>query len=195
MTGRQGHVAYPRLAANPVPGIVAVVSALLAEPLDQGTEEFPATNLEVTSIDVGNPAHNVIPGRATAAFNIRFNDLHSFNSLMAHVRNTAQAALPSRDLSVEVTFNANPSDVFLTKADGLIEAIADAVEGETGRRPELSTTGGTSDARYIKDYCPVVEFGLVGQTMHQVDEHVAVADVETLTRIYRRFLARMFDGR
>lgn len=194
--GRQGHVAYPHLADNPVPGIVALVEALMHPAFDEGTKDFQATNLEVTSVDVGNPAANVIPARATASFNVRFNDLWDAERLRAEIqgrldRAAANAELrPGRaPLDFELRWRDRPSPVFLTGDRGLVNAFAGAVSAVTGRRPELSTSGGTSDARFIKDYCPVVEFGLVGQTMHMVDERVALSDLETLTRIYQRFLA------
>jgi succinyl-diaminopimelate desuccinylase len=193
VTGRQGHVAYPRLAANPVPGLLRILNALTAAPLDDGTPDFDASNLEITSVDVGNPAVNVIPERATAAFNIRFNDRHSADSLKAWARDKVAEATPP-GLGAELAFEPNPSVVFLTRDERLIGLMSDAVEAETGRRPEPSTTGGTSDARYIKDYCPVVEFGLVNRTIHQVDEHVPLADLHALTRIYRDFLARYFGS-
>jgi succinyl-diaminopimelate desuccinylase len=176
-----------------VPGLLRILNALTAAPLDDGTPDFDASNLEITSVDVGNPAVNVIPERATAAFNIRFNDRHSADSLKAWARDKVAEATPP-GLGAELAFEPNPSVVFLTRDERLIGLMSDAVEAETGRRPEPSTTGGTSDARYIKDYCPVVEFGLVNRTIHQVDEHVPLADLHALTRIYRDFLARYFGS-
>jgi len=192
--GRQGHVAYPHLADNPVPGIVALAGALMRPALDQGTKDFQPSNLEVTSIDVGNKATNVIPARATASFNIRFNDHWDAERLQAEIRNRLDRAAENLrpagpPLRFEIEWRERPSPVFLTRDQDLIDAFAAAVSTVTGRRPELSTSGGTSDARFIKDYCPVLEFGLVGQTMHMVDERVALADLETLTRIYQRFLS------
>jgi succinyl-diaminopimelate desuccinylase len=192
--GRQGHVAYPHLADNPVPGIVALVEALMHPPFDEGTKDFQASNLEVTSIDVGNKATNVIPARATASFNIRFNDLWDAERLQAEIHNRLDRAAARlrpgmAPLDFELGWRERPSPVFLTSDPHLIDAFAGAVSAVTGRKPELSTSGGTSDARFIKDYCPVIEFGLVGQTMHMVDERVALADLETLTRIYQRFLS------
>jgi succinyl-diaminopimelate desuccinylase len=180
--GVQGHVAYPHLADNPIRAILAMASALTDAPLDEGTPEFPASNLEITSIDVGNPAVNVIPARATATFNVRFNDVWTAETL--------QANRPPVDY--ELVWRDRPSHVFLTRDETLIAAMRAAVQDVTGRTAQLSTTGGTSDARFIKDYCPVVEFGLVGQTMHMVDERVPLADLETLTRIYQAFLRRWF---
>ncbi|WEX08444.1 succinyl-diaminopimelate desuccinylase [Chelativorans sp. AA-79] len=198
--GKQGHVAYPHLADNPVRGLVALLEALLSPPLDEGTAEFPATNLEVTTIDVGNPAANVIPARATAAFNIRFNDTWSVETLQAEIHNRLDRAAaenrlrPGREepVAFEIEWRGRPSPVFLTRDDKLIETLSGSIETVTGRRPVLSTTGGTSDARFIKDYCPVVEFGLVGRTMHMVDERAPLAELETLTRIYQRFLEDWF---
>jgi succinyl-diaminopimelate desuccinylase len=198
--GRQGHVAYPHLADNPVRGLLALADALLATPFDEGTRDFQPTNLEVTTIDVGNPASNVIPARATATFNVRFNDTWTAETLQAEIHNRLDRAAAKnryrkgRDEPVgfELTWKDRPSHVFLTRDEKLIESLTGSVEAVTGRTPQLSTSGGTSDARYIKDYCPVVEFGLVGQTMHMVDERVAVEDLETLTQIYLRFLEDWF---
>jgi succinyl-diaminopimelate desuccinylase len=199
--GVQGHAAYPHLADNPVRGLLPLAAALMDPPFDGGTPEFPASNLEVTSIDVGNPATNVIPAKAAFAFNIRFNDTWTADTAKAEiVRRLDEAAeagalRPGRDpVRYEVIWAERPSHVFLTRNNGLIASMAGAVEEVTGRNPVLSTTGGTSDARFIKDYCPVVEFGLVGQTMHMVDERVALADLETLTQIYGTFLSRWFDN-
>lgn len=197
--GVQGHAAYPHLADNPVRGVIRLAEALMDPPFDQGTDNFQPSNLEVTSIDVGNPATNVIPGRATARFNIRFNDSWTAETVKAEIaRRLAQAASdqslrPGREaVRYDLTWADRPSHVFLTRNNSLIDSLAGAVEAIVGRTPKLSTTGGTSDARFIKDYCPVVEFGLVGQTMHMVDERVAVEDLETLTRIYEVFLERWF---
>jgi succinyl-diaminopimelate desuccinylase len=195
--GRQGHVAYPHLADNPVRGLVTLVDALMDPAFDQGSENFQPTNLEITSIDVGNPAVNVIPEQARAAVNLRFNDNWTAETLKeAILARLAQAAGNRRlrpgasgDIAWEISWRDRPSPCFLTRDDALSGALSDSVEAVTGRRPKLSTSGGTSDARFIKDYCPVVEFGLVGQTMHMVDENVALEDLETLTEIYRRFIA------
>ncbi|ASY61531.1 N-succinyl-L,L-diaminopimelate desuccinylase [Sinorhizobium sojae CCBAU 05684] len=197
--GVQGHAAYPHLADNPVRGVVQLVQALMYPPFDEGTENFQPSNLEVTTIDVGNAAVNVIPAKASAAFNIRFNDSWTAEKLMAEIVSRLDKAArddrlrPGRaPVSYEIAWNERPSHVFLTRNDALIDSLSGAVESVTGRRPKLSTTGGTSDARFIKDFCPVVEFGLVGQTMHMVDERVAIADLETLTTIYESFIARWF---
>lgn len=198
--GRQGHAAYPHLADNPVRGLMTLLDALLGPPFDAGTERFQPTNLEVTSVDVGNTATNVIPARATAAFNVRFNDTWSAESLQAEIHNRLDAASRRRKyregrkepIGFDLAWRDNPGHVFLTHDEKLIGTLSRSVEAVTGLRPALSTSGGTSDARFIKDYCPVVEFGLVGQTMHMVDERVPLADLETLTEIYRRFIGNWF---
>jgi succinyl-diaminopimelate desuccinylase len=199
--GTQGHVAYPHLADNPLPGMMALSSALLAPPLDGGNERFPPTNLEITSIDTDNPATNVIPARCTAKFNVRFNDQWTVDSLADELRRRLEHAADEAASHGErgpvrftVSFADRASPSFLTRDDALIEALSAAVKEVTGRTPSLSTTGGTSDARFIKDYCPVVEFGLVGKTMHMVDERVAVSDLESLTGIYELFLERWFES-
>lgn len=200
VVGRQGHAAYPHLADNPVRGIVTLVELLLAPPFDEGTRDFQPTNLEVTSIDVGNTATNVIAAKATAAFNIRFNDKWTAETIQAEIHNRLDRAASRRRLrpgkeepiEFELQWRDRPSPVFLTRNDRLIETLTGSINAVTGRAPALSTSGGTSDARFIKDYCPVVEFGLVGQTMHMVDERVSLADLEALTRIYERFLQDWF---
>ena len=187
--GVQGHVAYPHLADNPIPRLVAILTALKATPLDSGTAHFDASNLEVTTVDVGNPASNVIPAQAKATFNIRFNDLWTPQTLADEIRRRCEAAAPG---GFDLAFAPTNALAFLTQPGRFSELVAGAIEGETGRRPALSTTGGTSDARFIVRDCEVIEFGLVGQTMHMVDERVAVADVEALARIYERVLERYF---
>jgi succinyl-diaminopimelate desuccinylase len=189
--GKQGHVAYPHLADNPVPGMIRLVDGLLREPLDQGTEHFDASNLEVTTIDVGNPASNVIPAEARATFNIRFNDLWTPQSLEEEIERRLREAA-GNTVRYRLTMDPTNAVAFLTPPNTFVGFIADAIEAETGRRPKLSTTGGTSDARFIVKDCPVVEFGLVGQTMHQVDERVAVADLDRLSTIYRKVLDAYF---
>lgn len=189
--GVQGHVAYPHLAQNPLPGLVAVLDRLARARLDTGTAHFQPSNLELTSIDTGNTATNVIPARATARLNIRFNDQHTGESLTRWLEQECAAAMAGQGgpLSLDVFVSG---EAFITPPGPLTGIIADAVAAETGRTPEASTTGGTSDARFIARYCPVVEFGLVGQTMHKVDERVAVDDIATLARIYRRILDAFF---
>jgi succinyl-diaminopimelate desuccinylase len=190
VTGRQGHVAYPDRADNPIRGLVALIAALQA-PLDQGSEHFGPSNLEFTSIDVGNPTVNLIPGEARARFNVRYNDRHSQAALKTLIEQRAHAAAAGR---VHYSFDWQPSnaDVFVTKPGPFTDLAIAAIADVTGRKPKLSTAGGTSDARFIKDYCPVLEFGLVGQTMHQVDERVPVADLVALTAVYRRIIDRYF---
>jgi succinyl-diaminopimelate desuccinylase len=189
--GKQGHVAYPERADNPVNGLVTLIAALKTEPLDNGSKLFDASNLEFTSVDVGNKTVNLIPGEARARFNIRFNDLHDQESLKILMEKRAIAASGGR---IRFSFEWEPSnaDVFAVEPGPFTEMVAKAVQEVTGRKPELSTTGGTSDARFIKNFCPVVEFGLVGQTMHAIDERVPVADLVALTAIYRKILDRYF---
>jgi len=190
VTGRQGHVAYPHRADNPIRGLLTLMAALQA-PLDEGSAEFDPSNLEFTSVDVGNTTVNLIPGDARARFNIRFNDRHSQASLKALIEQRAQMAAAGR---VQHRFEWLPSnaDVFVTKTGSFTDLAIAAIAEVTGRKPKLSTSGGTSDARFIKDYCPVFEFGLVGQTMHAVDECAPVADLVTLTAIYRRMIEKYF---
>lgn len=189
--GVQGHTAYPHLADNPVHHLVRMLSALTAQPLDEGTEHFQPSTLQITTVDVGNPANNVVPAKAHATFNIRFNDLHSSDSLEAWIRQTFDAALGDAGAHYELSFRVT-GEAFLTPPGPLSDAISAAVASVTGRRPELSTTGGTSDARFIKEFCPVAEFGLVGQTMHKVDENVATDDIVKLTEIYLSVLETYF---
>jgi succinyl-diaminopimelate desuccinylase len=169
------------------------MGALMAKPLDRGSAQFDPSNLEFTSIDIGNRTVNLIPAEARARFNVRFNDHHTQASLKALIerRATAAAAVAS-GVRWRIEWEPSNADVFLTKACPFVDLVADAVAEVTGRRPQLSTSGGTSDARFIKNYCPVIEFGLVGQTMHQIDERTAVADLVKLTAIYRRILDRYF---
>jgi succinyl-diaminopimelate desuccinylase len=190
--GKQGHVAYPHLAENPITGVVRLLAALKAEPLDVGTAHFDASNLEVTTVDVGNAATNVIPMEARASFNIRFNDRWSPQSLEEELRRRLRDAAGNA-VRYTAEFERTNAVAFLTAPDSF-GFLIEAIEAETGRRPALSTTGGTSDARFIKDHCPVVEFGLVGQTMHQVDERVAVSDLARLAAIYRRALEHYFSA-
>jgi succinyl-diaminopimelate desuccinylase len=190
VSGRSGHVAYPERADNPIRGLITLMTALQA-PLDQGSEQFGPSNLEFTTVDVGNPTVNVIPSEARARFNIRYNDRHSQTSLKTLIEHRAKAAAAGR---VRYVFEWMPSnaDVFVTKPGPFTDLAVAAIADVTGRKPELSTGGGTSDARFIKDYCPVLEFGLVGQTMHQIDERTPVKDLITLTAAYRRIIERYF---
>ncbi len=185
--GTQGHVAYPQLADNPLPRLVRLLAALDALTLDHGTAHFDPSNLEIVSIDVGNPAANVIPAHGAAVFNIRFNDSYDGATLEALLRSTLDAAGGAYELAVELT-----GDSFLSPPGPFTDLVADAVAAATGVTPQPSTTGGTSDARFIHRHCPVVEFGLTGQTMHKVDENVPVADIIALARIYRGILERYF---
>jgi succinyl-diaminopimelate desuccinylase len=189
--GVQGHVAYPHRASNPVPDISRLIVAISDEPLDHGSAQFQASNLEFVSVDVGNSAFNVIPGQARATFNIRYNDLHTQASLRELVETRLARAAGNR-IKARIAWEPSNSNVFLTKPGAFTDLAVSAIEEVTGRKPELSTTGGTSDARFIASYCPVIEFGLLGQTMHQVDERASVKDIEQLTQIYRGILDRYF---
>ncbi|WP_158671567.1 succinyl-diaminopimelate desuccinylase [Bradyrhizobium guangdongense] len=189
--GVQGHVAYPHRASNPVPDISRLIVAISDEPLDHGSAQFQASNLEFTSVDVGNSAYNVIPGQARAKFNIRYNDNHTQASLRELVEQRLAKACGNR-IKARIVWEPSNSNVFVTKPGAFTDLAVAAIEEVTGRKPELSTSGGTSDARFISSYCPVIEFGLVGQTMHQVDERVPVADLEKLTQVYRGILTRYF---
>ncbi len=189
--GVQGHVAYPHRASNPVPDIAAIIAAVSGDPLDSGTEHFQPSNLEFTSVDVGNPAWNVIPAQARARFNIRYNDRHTRESLRALIEERVTKASGNR-IKAHVVWEPSNSDAFLTQPGPFTDLVSAAIKDVTGRTPELNTGGGTSDARFITHYCPVLEFGLVGQTMHQIDERTPVADLEKLTKIYRGVLDRYF---
>jgi succinyl-diaminopimelate desuccinylase len=185
--GVQGHTAYPHLADNPVHRMVTMLHSLTAEPLDNGTEHFQPSTLQLTTTDVGNPASNVIPGEARAVFNIRFNDRWSSKTLQEWIESKLAAAGGNRELKVHVS-----GESFLTPPGSVSEILTRAIRQVTGRTPELSTTGGTSDARFIHRHCPVAEFGLVGLTMHKVDERVPVADLAVLADIYRAVLDLYF---
>jgi len=170
--------------------IVAIMAAVMDEPLDTGSAHFDPSNLEFTSVDVGNKTVNVIPPEARARFNIRFNDRHTQGSLKALIEARARAAAQGGRFRIE--WEPSNADVFLTEPGAFVDLVSGAIAEVTGRRPELSTSGGTSDARFIRDNCPVVEFGLVNTTMHKIDESVATADLVKLTVIYRRILDRYF---
>jgi succinyl-diaminopimelate desuccinylase len=186
VNGAQGHVAYPARASNPITPLVAILAELKARVLDEGNDWFQPSNLEITDISVGNPATNVIPAQARARINIRFNNEHSGAALADWIRGVVAAHAPSAHVEVKIS-----GEAFFTEPGPLSSLVADAVQTVTGRTPELSTSGGTSDARFIRRLCPVVEFGLPGLSMHKVDEHVAVADVEGLTAIYAALLANL----
>jgi len=225
VAGRQGHAAYPERADNPIPKLMRLLGALTAAPLDSGTPRFDASNLEIVSVDVGNPAFNVIPAQARARINVRFNDLWTPETLQAELRRRLERPVmagpdpaihqgSARDARVHpwtrsggghdarvihngswryvLEFEPCNAPAFLATPDSFTKLVTDAVERKTGRRPALSTSGGTSDARFIRAYCPVVEFGLVGATSHMVDEHVAIAEIEALTEIYAAILEDYF---
>lgn len=185
--GKQGHVAYPERAANPAPVIAKLMARLNDHVLDEGYENFPPSNLEITTIDIGNPATNIIPAQATARLNIRFNPSHTGDALIDWLNR--EAGVMQAETGLQITLEHLCSgEAFLTEPGAFVEAVQDAVEAVAGRRPEASTTGGTSDARFIRALCPVLELGLVGQTMHQIDERVPTAELETLTAVYRRVI-------
>lgn len=187
--GVQGHIAYPHLADNPVHRLALMIAALAGETLDHGNQYFEASSLQFFTADVGNPTNNLIPAQARAAFNIRFNDSHSSASLERLVRAKLDAIGGRYDLEISVS-----GEAFFTAPGPLSALVAGAVNEVTGKHPELSTTGGTSDARFIRAYCPVVEFGLVGQTMHKTDERARLADIAALQEVYRLVLERFFVG-
>ena len=189
VAGVQGHTAYPQLADNPVHTLVRMLARLTGEPLDEGSVHFEPSNLQITSIDVGNPASNVIPAQATAAFGVRFNDRHSSGSLERWIRERLDAEDRPYELRLKVS-----GESFLCPQGPLSELISAAVEGVSGARPALGTTGGTSDARFIKDHAPVAELGLLNATAHKVDERVSLADLEALGRIYEAVLDGFFPG-
>jgi succinyl-diaminopimelate desuccinylase len=188
VTGKAGHVAYPHNADNPIRVLVAMLNKL-NEPVDDGSWHFDRSNFEVVSVDVGNQAFNVIPGEAKAKFNVRFNDKHTPQSLKTLIEHRCRDAAPSAHFKLEWE---PASDSFITQPGPFVDLLSGAIAEVTGKKPALSTGGGTSDARFVKDYCPVVDLGLVGQTMHQIDEQVPVADLERLTAIYRKLLERYF---
>ncbi len=189
--GKQGHVAYPDRAANPAPVLAKLLAALDRHVLDDGYPEFPPSNLEITTIDIGNPATNVIPAEARARLNIRFNPTHTGDDLIAWLNAMAGEAQAASGLQITLEHLCS-GNAFLTEPGPFITGVQDAVEAVIGRRPEASTVGGTSDARFIRAMCPVLELGLVGQTMHQIDERVPVNELEALTGVYRRVVETFF---
>lgn len=189
--GKQGHSAYPHKANNPLHAMAQLASVLAEHELDQGTDHFDASTLAITTIDTGNTATNVIPAEARMGLNIRFNDLHSGASLTRWLEDTVAEVAQESGLSIEVAVRIS-GEAFLTPPGDLSELVSRAVQSETGRQPVLSTTGGTSDARFVKSHCPVVELGVVGHRMHQVDERVSIADIQGLTKIYQRILQDFF---
>lgn len=189
--GKQGHAAYPQLADNPVPKLARIIDRLASAKLDDGTDNFQPSNLQVTVISVPNTATNVIPAHASAKLNVRYNDAWDRPKMETFIRETAAKAAAEVGAEHALSFSGT-GDVFLTKPGMLVDTLSAAVKAVTGRTPALTTGGGTSDARFIKDHCPVVEFGLVNATIHQVDEHTSIADIEALTEIYGRFLTNFF---
>jgi len=190
--GKQGHVAYPARAANPAPVLVRLLAALDAHVLDEGYEAFQPSNLEITTIDIGNPATNVIPAEAKARLNIRFNPAQTGDGLIDWLNREAGRVQAETGLQITLEHMCS-GEAFLTPHGPFVTAVQDAVEGSTGLRPEASTTGGTSDARFIRAMCPVLELGLVGQTMHQIDERVPVAELVALTAAYRLVIETVFE--
>jgi succinyl-diaminopimelate desuccinylase len=193
VSGKQGHVAYPQRANNPLPVLTELVRTLY-EPLDGGTEHFQPTNLEVTSIDTGNPTANVIPARGELRFNVRFNETWTGDTLKAEIERRIAGLNDTRGTTISFDLIGPVSRCFISPPEGHVAQLCAVMEEMTGVAPTLSTIGGTSDARFIADYCPVVECGLVGATMHQVDERVPVADVDRLTDLYANFVLRFLAG-
>lgn len=191
IAGTQGHAAYPLKADNPLPKLVHMLNRLTNQSIDAGTAAFQPSNLEVTVVSVPNTAANVIPGSAQAVFNIRYNDIWTRETMAEWVELQCAAAASNRDISYDLSFSGT-GEVFLTEPGPLVETMVAAVEHVTGRTPSLTTGGGTSDARFIQEHCPVIEFGLVNKTIHMVDEHTAVTDLEQLTQIYQQFIASYF---
>ena len=191
ITGVQGHSAYPHRANNPMPAMARLMDRLASHQLDTGTAHFDASTLAIVTIDTGNPATNVIPAQTKATVNIRFNDTHSGASLTDWLQAEADAVAQAFDIKIDMRVKIS-GESFLTPPGPLSDLVAASVTAETGVTPVLSTTGGTSDARFVKDHCPVVEFGLVGKTMHQVDERVEVAQIHQLKAIYGRILREWF---
>ena len=190
--GRQGHAAYPQIADNPIRALAPILTALFSPPLDQGNADFEPSNLEVVSVDVGNPAFNVIPAEARLKFNVRFNDLWTPDSLAAEIERRVKAA--DQGQRATLAFEPTNAVAFLTKPGPFTDLVAAAVTDVTGRKPKLSTGGGTSDARFIRCACPVVELGLVNATIHAVDERAPLGDLEALSQIYERLMERYFAG-
>jgi len=193
VTGTQGHVAYPHKANNPLPVLAAIATALSSERLDGGTEHFPASNLELTSIDVGNPVSNVIPMSGVLKFNIRYNDTWTPETLATWVQDRVDS-VDAKGSKVEFDVSGVPSRAFLSPLGADMETLSAVLAERNGKAPEYSTGGGTSDARFIAQYGPVVECGLVGPSMHKADEHIALSDLTGLTEIYESFMRRFFAG-
>ncbi len=189
VAGQQGHVAYPHLADNPIPRLIAALAAIDSMPLDQGSDWFQPSNLEITDIEVGNPATNIIPAKACARINIRFNDLQRGADLVARVEALLRQHAPGATLDAKIS-----GEAFLTAPGPLSDIVSAAIAAETGITPELSTSGGTSDARFLSKICPVVEFGLCNATMHKLDEAVAIPDLHALQKIYARIIKAALGG-
>ncbi len=189
--GVQGHSAYPHRAKNPLPALVRLMDIFANQELDQGTDHFGPSNLAITTIDTGNPANNVIPAKAEATINIRFNDMHSGQSLSDWIKEQIILVTQKTGIDIDVEIKIS-GESFVTPPGRLSDTVSKAISAETGKLPELSTTGGTSDARFVKDHCPVVEFGLVGKTIHGVDERVEVAQIRQLKSVYMRILQDYF---
>ena len=192
VNGIQGHTAYPHLAQNPVHHLIYILQSLIYEPLDQGTEHFQASTFQISNIDVGNRATNVIPASAIAHFNIRFNDLHTSESIRKLLVKRITATIDEEKVDYELDIHVS-GECFLTPPGTLSNILISSIEEVTGKTPTLSTTGGTSDARFIKNYCPVAEFGLVGKTMHKANENVLCSDVDALSRIYFSVIKKYFQ--
>lgn len=190
-TGVQGHAAYPHRAKNPLHALTALLAQMTAQPLDAGTDHFDPSSLQITTIDCGNPANNVIPARATATVNLRFNDAHDAGGLLAWAQGLAAPIAAETGVALDIQMDVS-GDSFVTPPGPLVDLVAGVVRDLTGQEPALSTSGGTSDARFVKNHCPVVEFGLVGKTMHQVDERVPVEQIPALAAIYAEILRRYF---
>ncbi|MGR3617511.1 MAG: succinyl-diaminopimelate desuccinylase [Paracoccaceae bacterium] len=191
VTGVQGHSAYPHRAKNPLPAMVRLMDRLASHELDQGTDHFDASTLAVVTVDTGNPANNVIPAQCYSTVNIRFNDIHTGAGLSEWLLGEASQIADAFDVKIDTRISIS-GESFITPPGQLSALVSEAVEAETGLKPELSTTGGTSDARFVKNHCPVVEFGLVGKSMHQVDEHVEIEQIHQLKRVYSRILRSYF---
>ena len=191
VTGKQGHSAYPHRANNPLPAMMRLMDRLASHEMDKGSDHFDPSTLAVVTVDTGNPATNVIPASCRATANVRFNDLHTSASVIAWMQSQVDAVAAEFGVNIDMPVRVS-GESFLTPPGALSDLVSAAVQAETGITPKLSTTGGTSDARFIKNHCPVVEFGLVGQSMHQVDEHVKVAHIHQLKSIYGRILRDYF---
>jgi succinyl-diaminopimelate desuccinylase len=193
VSGKQGHVAYPQKADNPIPKLARFLDRIASATLDRGNDHFDPSTLAITSVDVGNPAGNVIPPRAAARFNIRFNTEHSYEALKQWVDAHVEAVKAELGGTFRIE-TLEGADVFITEPGPFVGLVLDAVEQETGQVPKLSTSGGTSDARFVKDYCPVLEFGPTNATIHQVDERISIDELRATASVYRAILERYFNN-